>query len=172
MCFAKDMDVGDRTALAVTLLLTVVAVGFSMQEGLPNVAYSTYLDKYKAFAEILLSLTAVLACSSQYVPYPDLYDRFCSVGISGLWLAVHMVVLAFRGGRRGIWFRKPWSDILADRSDRMSLLNLKSSDNKCVFSFEDSEESEEHEESMAKWGHRDSTMDFGHKGTDSSSLNL
>ena len=101
--FCLITDVGARTSISLTLLLTLVAFKFVLASMLPVISYNTFLDYYVMFA----TYTLVIQTISSIIPFaiteciPDDYGNLIADRVNGY---MRYVFAGLIGGGTLIWF--------------------------------------------------------------------
>lgn len=102
--FIDPIELSDRLQVTLTLLLTLVALKFSIAEYLPTTSYITYLDKYVMASFVFVTLVAlqnvvVFWLLDEIVNDEDLSHRYSytldmTTGyfLFGLWNAIHILM--------------------------------------------------------------------------------
>jgi len=111
--FMPADDVAGRTGMLVTLILTLVALKFSMTS-LPAVPYLTFMDKQLIVGFLLLSCMMIAVCvssrhamQSTEVPW-TVVDQVAAAAVAALWLPPHAFACF-------VDIRRPWSTIIKQR---------------------------------------------------------
>jgi hypothetical protein len=97
MCDSSIAGSSGRATLCVTLLLTIVAVKFTVASNLPTLPYNTRLDEYFSVAACGLGAITFISLVPQY--YVNDYDR-SSANLLAFGLSVFIVAMGYIG-----WFR-------------------------------------------------------------------
>jgi len=88
--FAIDIDnIADRLAYTVTLLLTVVAFGNSVQDQLPDLPILTILDKFVMFSFGFISCVMGGTVLLTFEGYSDAHDEIALLIFVIIWMLIH-----------------------------------------------------------------------------------
>jgi hypothetical protein len=94
MCDSSVAGSSGRATLCVTLLLTIVAVKFTVASNLPTLPYNTRLDEYFGVAAYGLGAISIVSLIPQY--FTNDYERSAANMLAFLF-SVFIIVMGYRG---------------------------------------------------------------------------